>query len=60
MEDKPAITAKGDSSLIDFLQWSIQCGHHPVEVAYRNYDKYCQYVKEVKGTLSEKQRYVEE
>jgi hypothetical protein len=54
------ITALGDGSVEDFLKWSHQAGHYTVSVAYANYKEYCEYIKEHKNELAEKQRYVEE
>jgi hypothetical protein len=54
------ITAKGDGSFDDFLLWANQAGHFSVVVLASHYAKYCEHIKEMKGELSEKQRYVEE
>jgi len=56
------ITAKGDGTFEDFLQWAVEAGHghYVVTSAYTNYRKYCEYIRENKNQLAEKQRYVEE
>ena len=54
------ITAKGDGTFEDFLQWANQAGHFSVVVLASSYAKYCEYIKEHKNELAEKQRYVEE